>query len=636
MVLPARRRAWLTCAHVTGEEMDDQLAPLLDHLRDARGVDFTGYKRSSLTRRVRKRMDVVRAGSIEEYLALLERSDDELAALLDTILINVTSFFRDPETWDAVAEKVIPDILAARAPGEPVRAWVAGCATGEEAYTVAMLLCEAMGEDDFRQRAKVYATDADHLALVEARRARYPAAALAEAPEGMAERYFVQDGGHLVFRKELRRSVIFGAHNLVQDPPISRIDLLSCRNTLMYFTHQTQAHVLRQLRFALQPSGYLVLGRSEALATRTNLFTPLDLKRRLFRRTQASKERLVPEDDHATAQPADGTPPRRRTDIRAAAFEVAPVAQTVIDRDGVLVALNHQARSLFGLTSRDVGRPLRDLELSYRPLELRQHVDTVWAKRHAVTVRAVEWRRGVDTEWFDVTLQPVVAETGELEGTHVSFVDVTPQQVIHGQLERAQLDLETAYEELQSAVEELETTNEELQSTNEELETTNEELQSTNEELETTNEELQSTNEELETINDELRQRTTELDEVNVFLQAILTSLQSAVVVVDRDLRVQVWNDHAHELWGLRADEVDGEHLMNLDIGLPVEHLRQPLRACLAGEQPEDLVLDAVNRRGRPVECHIRAAPLRDTRDETIGAILVIDAVDAAAASSSG
>ena len=633
----ARPQPWLTCGRVTGEETDDGLAPLLDHLREARGVDFTGYKRSSLARRVRRRMDAVRATSLDDYLALLDGSDEELADLLDTILINVTGFFRDAETWECVAEKVIPDVVATNAPDDPIRAWVAGCASGEEAYTVAMLLCEAVGDEAFRQRVKIYATDADNVALAEARRARYPAEALAGLPEGLAERYFAPDGSHAVFRKDLRRTVIFGAHNLVQDPPISRIDLLSCRNTLMYFTHGTQAHVLAQLHFALRPTGYLVLGRSEALATRTKLFTPFDLKRRVFRRTSSPKEPSVPEDVHdRRTDPTEGTGRREPVDIRAAAFEVGPVAQAVVDRSAVLVAVNHQARALFGLTSRDIGRRLQDLELSYRPLELRAHVETVGAERHAVTMRGVEWRRGADVLWFDVTLQPIVAETGELNGTHVAFLDVTPQRQLQEKLERSQLDLETAYEELQSAVEELETTNEELQSTNEELETTNEELQSINEELETTNEELQSTNEELETINDELRQRSAELDEVNGFLEAILTSLQSAVVVVDREVRVQVWNQHAQELWGLRAQEVDGEHLMNLDIGLPLEHLRQPVRACLAGEQPDEVVLRAVNRRGRTIECHVRAAPLRTAEDESIGAMLVMDAVDATAGPAPG
>jgi two-component system CheB/CheR fusion protein len=215
-----------------------------------------------------------------------------------------------------------------------------------------------------------------------------------------------------------------------------------------------------------------------------------------------------------------------------------------------------------------------------------------------------------------------------MTGTSVSFFEVTPQRRLEHDLDRARTELDSAYEELQSTVEELETTNEELQSTNEELETTNEELQSTNEELETMNEELQSTNEELETINDELRQRTDELNELNSFFESILTSLQSGVIVVDRDVRVQVWNQQAAELWGLRDEEVEGEHLMNLDIGLPVERLNQPIRACLTGEDGAqfELELDAVNRRGRAIRCRTLVTSLRGANDQIVGAILLLDA----------
>jgi two-component system CheB/CheR fusion protein len=219
---------------------------------------------------------------------------------------------------------------------------------------------------------------------------------------------------------------------------------------------------------------------------------------------------------------------------------------------------------------------------------------------------------------------------GVLTGTSVSFVEVTPQRRLQRELDQSRIELESAYEELQSTVEELETTNEELQSTNEELETTNEELQSTNEELETMNEELQSTNEELETINDELRQRTEELNDVNGFLEAILGSLQSAVVVVDRDVRIQVWNAHAQELWGLRADEVEGDHFMNLDIGLPVDQLHAPVRAALSGEEEPQLELEAVNRRGRTVACRIRLSPLRAADSNVVGVIILMDCDDLA------
>jgi two-component system CheB/CheR fusion protein len=211
----------------------------------------------------------------------------------------------------------------------------------------------------------------------------------------------------------------------------------------------------------------------------------------------------------------------------------------------------------------------------------------------------------------------------------ITFTDTSQYQRLQDDLERSTHELETAYEELQSTNEELETTNEELQSTVEELETTNEELQSTNEELETMNEELQSTNEELQTINDELRQRTEDLNQANAFLQSILTSMRAAVVVLDRNLSTLIWNYRAEDLWGLRSDEVLGQSFLNLDIGLPVEALRGPMRACLAGERDhQEVVLDATNRRGKTIQCRVACTPLTNPDGERQGVILLMEEVE--------
>ena len=275
----------------------------------------------------------------------------------------------------------------------------------------------------------------------------------------------------------------------------------------------------------------------------------------------------------------------------------------MVDRVGQLVLANQQARSLFGIAPSDLGRPLQDLELSYRPTELRSALDEVAGSRHSVSLGVVEWKSPDRVQRYtEIVASPVIDASGTFLGSSITFADVTALRAAAQRAQRSKRELETAYEELQSTVEELETTNEELQSTNEELETTNEELQSTNEELETMNEELQSTNEELETINEELRQRSGELDRVNAFLESILLSLGVAVAVLDREQRIQIWNEQAEDLWGLRSDEVSGQHLLSLDIGLPVEKLRRPIRNALAGNtEGNEVVLDATNRRGR---CH--------------------------------
>jgi two-component system CheB/CheR fusion protein len=287
---------------------------------------------------------------------------------------------------------------------------------------------------------------------------------------------------------------------------------------------------------------------------------------------------------------------------------------------------NEAARRMFGLGITDLGRPVQDLELSYRPIELRTHLDQVSHDLRAIDINAVRWSSGDRQRVLDVRLAPLIAD-GTLMGTSISYTDMTDANALQEQLGASKRELEQAYEELQSTVEELETTNEELQSTNEELETTNEELQSTNEELETMNEELQSTNEELETMNDELRHRSVELNDLNQFLETILTTIGLAVAVVDRNQQVQIWNGEARELWGLTSEEAEERHLLGLEFGLPIERLKPQLQAVLGQKsRREQAVLDATNRRGRQIRCQVTILPLGGDRDGSVsGAIVMME-----------
>jgi two-component system CheB/CheR fusion protein len=289
--------------------------------------------------------------------------------------------------------------------------------------------------------------------------------------------------------------------------------------------------------------------------------------------------------------------------------------------------VNRQAETLFGVSSRDVGRPFRDLDVSYRPVELRRHIEQAHVERRPVRVSNVELQRtGADSTYLDVQVIPVVDGESGLLGVTLIFHDVSEAKRLQDELEHANRQLETAYEELQSTNEELETTNEELQSTVEELETTNEELQSTNEELETINEELQSTNDELQNINDQLRDSTAQLDDANGFLEAVLTSLRAGVAVLNRDLQIQAWNRRAEELWGLRREEAIGEHFLNLDIGLPTEKLRPMIRQALADGGTRGAVeLEAVNRRGRQIRVRIECTALANGERAVSGVVLVME-----------
>ena len=264
---------------------DEAFEALLRYMRDSRGFDFTGYKRTSLIRRVRHRMAHAGYDTFEEYLDVLQASSDEFSALFNSVLINVTSFFRDPDAWEYVSADVIPRLLTERGPEAPIRVWSAGCASGQEAYTLAMLLAEPLGPDVFRQRVKIYATDVDEDALTEARAANYDARAVESVPAEMLNKYFEHHNGHYTFHKDLRRAVIFGRNDLVRDAPISRVDLLVCRNTLMYMNAETQRNVLGRLHFALAPQGTLFLGHAEMLLSHGDKFTPSNLKHRIFRKT---------------------------------------------------------------------------------------------------------------------------------------------------------------------------------------------------------------------------------------------------------------------------------------------------------------------------------------------------------------
>jgi two-component system CheB/CheR fusion protein len=592
---------------VPGEQRDPEFETLVEFVREHRGFDFTGYKRASLRRRFERRMQVVRVDGFDAYRRYLDEHPEEFAELFDTILINVTAFFRDASMWEYLATEIVPRIVGASKDAQAIRVWSAGCSTGEEPYTIALLLAEALEPSAFRARVKIYATDADDDALTIGRHASYPEASLAEVPADLREKYFDRLDGRYTLRPDVRRAVIFGRHDLIQDPPISKVDLLTARNTLMYFEPTAQKQVLANFHFALRDSGYLFLGKSEVLMTRTNLFVPVDLKHRVFARLPREWPRRRDTPSEAVAQLVMREP----APLADAAFESGAVPQLVVDGEGIVVLANLQARTLFALSPRDLGRPLHELELSYRPTDLRSAIDEVNASRRTAHIRDVEVsdRKGA-VHTADVAVSPL-AVAGEPAGVSITFTDVTRYKVLQETLQLTRQEGETAFEELQATYEELETTNEELQSTNEELETTNEELQAANEELETMNEELQSTNEELEAINDTITVRTAELNAANAFLRTVLGSLDAGVVVVDREQVVTAWNDGATELWGIRAEEARGQHFMNIDIGLPVEELLQPIRDVIAAGSTASVTLRATNRRGRAIDCTVTLSPLQ-------------------------
>jgi two-component system CheB/CheR fusion protein len=533
---------------------------LLLYLKQSRGFDFTAYKRASLMRRVLVRMQTVNIQGFSNYHDYLQVDPEEFTQLFNTILINVTAFFRDPLAWQQVAEQVLPLVVGPRGSTHPIRAWSAGCASGAEAYTIAMLLAEALGMDRFRQRVKIYATDVDEEALSQARQASYDERALQEVPVEFVRRYFERQEQRYIFNKDLRRSVIFGRHDLIQDAPISRVNLLTCRNCLMYFNAEAQTRILNRFQFALAEGGVLFLGKAETLLTHLGSFATVNAKRRIFSKTGQGN---APERPPAQDALATGSTDPRQERLRAAANDAAPIAQIVVDAPGFVVAVNQQARTLFNLRARDLGRPLQDLEVSYRPVELRSSIARAYSERQPITFSNVSWRMPTEQQVFlELLVVPIPKGNGSFLGASIFFLDVTRQRRLQDDLQR-------------------------------------------------TNQELETTNEELQTINDEARDRGDELTELNGYLESILTSLRSGVVVLDRELHVRKWNQRSEDMWGRRSDEVSNENFLNLDIGLPIDQLKVPLRACLAldtdshraharGHQPP--------RTGRACQSHLHPA----------------------------
>jgi two-component system CheB/CheR fusion protein len=588
---------------------------LIEYLRDTRGFDFTGYKRPSLIRRVSLRCSELGIESFHAYQDYLQVHTEEFTVLFNKILINVTEFFRDKEAWSYLEEKIVPRVVAR---GGDIRVWSTGTSSGEEAYSAAILLCETMGDQSFVDRVKIYATDVDEEALSKAR-AGYTARELESLHEGLRSRYFERQGERFMFRAALRRAIIFGRHDLTQDAPISRLDVLICRNTLIYFTAEAQGRILARFHYALNDDGYLFLGRAEMLLTHATLFTPVDLKERIF--TKVAKlhlqERLVLLAQSGSAEATNHV--ARQLRVRELTTEGAPYPQIVVDASGILISANEPARQLFAIPPTDLGRSLKDLELSYKPLDLRTSIDRVGRERRPVSTPSAEIKRPDGTPGlFDMVVAPLIDDDSSLVGIALNFVDVTQAMQLRSELERLG-------QELQSHKEELETTNEELQSTVEELETTNEELQSTNEELETLNEELESTNAELNSINTDLQLRTGEVQRLNTLLLAITGNIEVGAAVLDKGMRVQVWNERAADLWGVRSDEVIGESFFDLEIGLPAEQLRELIKAGTGGHPRHDeLVVTAITRKGRDIRCRVIAHTLGDN-DRPTGIVLVME-----------
>jgi two-component system CheB/CheR fusion protein len=545
---------------------DLSLEQLIERLALDRGPDLRGYKPTTLERRIRRRMFQINIGTFDEYLQRIQTDRNESLELLNTVLINVTEFFRDPPAWEMLSLEVLPRLLKNVPPGGSFRAWSAGCASGEEAYSLAILIAELLGPALPEYDVKVYATDIDDDALNVARRGEYPADKLRRIKSSLREKYFTAQGSQLRVARDLRRTVIFGRSNILSDAPISHCHFVMCRNVLIYFDTDTQRQVLARLHYALEPGGILFLGKAESKLNESKKFRPLNVRWRIFQKPGPQVEQPAEFEMCPSNQPEESLDGRSRlAAYQRHILDTVKSAVILADTHDVVLAHNQPAVSIWGLGAAKLnGRRLQNTDLVVRCPELLARLETVRADNSEPLQFACQLKGGGpgDERHVSITLRPMISEGKQRLGTLIYAEDVTTHQKLNSTIEQ----LETTSEELQSANEELETTNEELHSSNEELETTNEELQSTNEELETTNEELQSLNEELENMNEELEHRTQELHSVNQRYAETLQSMPWPVVLVDSEENIQLWNAAAQQLFGVGATSVVG---VGLD-GLPI------------------------------------------------------------------
>ena len=581
-------------------KQDLSLTEIVQELASRCALDLRGYKSGTLQRRMRKRMQQLSVSSYSDYLEVFRRTPGEASELLDTVLINVTEFFRDAPAWEALRTSVLPALLARLQPGDAFRAWCPGCASGEEPYSVAILLAEHFGKRLPEQEIKIYATDIDEAALNSARRGEYPWERLMRVRPEWRAKYFTGSGATARIVREVRKMVIFGRSNVLSDAPISHCSLVVCRNLLIYFDTPSQREIMKRLHYALDPDGVLFLGKAESKLSDSQVFQAINARWRIFRKlapgqnggTRAGAGREVRSMDSRKNHEIERESRNRRLQERYI-LESVPSALILLDAADVILTHNDGAARIWSLGGDSiVGQPIHGTPIAAQCPELRSRLEEARRNPQATVVFRAKLRNQADGQEhvIVINLRAMLDDSRQRTGTVMHCDDVTHQDALRDtsqqlestgeELRSTNEELETSNEELRSTNEELETTNEELQSTNEELETTNEELQSTNEELETANEELQSLNEELENMNEELEHRTKEMREHTKRYAESLRSLPFPVMLLDRKEKVQLWNSAAQKLLGIGSSSVVGVDFRQ--IPLPESLRKIFLRRCQA------------------------------------------------------
>ena len=625
------------------------LERILSVLRQVTGVDFTQYKFNTLFRRISRRAVLLKLDGLEQYAAYLQRTPAEVEALYQDILINVTGFFRNPEAFETLKTKALPRVTEDRARNEPIRVWVVGCSTGEEAYSVAMVLSEYLADAQLNFPVQIYATDLNGAAIDRARAGFYSKAVVHDISMERMRRFFIESDGGYRISKTIRDMCVFARHNVLTDPPFSRMDLVCCRNVLIYIEQRLQKRLLPVLHYALKPRAFLMLGASETIGSYRELFDLEDSKTKLYskRADRAKIDALLAATDYPLVR---GAQDKRPLAARSAPRDVQADLQREADRvlmsryapAGVLVNADLEVLQFRG----DTGEYLRPapgkaslnlLKMAREGLMVSLQSALHRAKKESASAReeGVQVKSNGGIYEVDVVVIPVKGEIASESYFLVLFEDraqpravtaerrepepALPAEDKDRQLLRLTQELAATREYLQSVIEQQEAANEELQSANEEVQSANEELQSINEELETSKEEVQSSNEELATVNEELHNRNEELNRVNNDLTNLLMSVQMPIIMVWQDLRIRRFTPVAERLLNLIPADVGrpiGDIKLNLDVPDLTELVREVIDSVSVRE------LEVRDKAGRWHSLRIR--PYRTMDNKIDGAVIVL------------
>lgn len=627
------------------EALAPPLTRIFSLLRDATSVDFSLYKHTTVRRRIGRRMALHRIDKLENYVQMLEQDPAEVEALYREILIKVTAFFRDPEMFQTLKAKVLPEIVGRLAPDTPIRVWVPGCASGEEAYSLAILLLEFLSERDLNLPIQVFATDISDEAIEKARAGIYVEnIALDVSPERL-RRFFVKHNGGYQVNKIVRDLCVFARQNVGKDPPFSKLDLISCRNVLIYLEPALQKRIIPMFHYALKPNGFLVLGESETVGAFSDLFDSTDKRHKIYVKRQIlSPHRIEFERGAFTAGKPDGSGRGARPVDEAAGPDLQKEADRLVlanyGPSGVIINDDCEVLQFRGKTSPYLepapGRASLNLLKMLREgllLEVRNAIQKAKRTGEAIRKKNIATRRGHGFHKVDFEVVPMQATH---QGRHflVLFQDsalppASPKEKRAKATEDRMVDqlkqeLVATRQYLQSIIEEQEATNEELQSANEEILSSNEELQSINEELETAKEELQSTNEELTTVNEELQNRNTELSQTNDDLNNLLSSVNIAIVMLGSDLRIRRFTPMAGRIL----------NLIPTDVGRPITDLRPRIQAPDLGKVIGDVLETMTTRESEVADSNghwysMSVRPYRTSDSRVDGALLILVDIDA-------